>query len=219
MRYLKHDIYTNIMNAYKSFDGESLLDIYASAISLIITDYKTDLVSLLIKSGFKADDTDDYEKLAKLTVQAAKTSETFRTGLSKLIIQATNEGGKLSADGAGWQKFKGIFSGENLKKVNEGLGTVVGIGGTVLEGKNIWDNIFNRPSGGGSTSGGGGSTSSGGGSTSSGVSEELLEKILGMKDGNKGGSSMSTGAIIAIVGVSIVVLSLGVFLIVKYSKK
>lgn len=213
------------MAAYNSLDGQSMLDMYASAISDIITNYKTDLVSLLKKNNIDASDTETYDQIANKTISALQTNPKFRFDMSKMIIEISQTGGVLSADGEGWKKFKSWFSNDNLKKVNEGLDAALGITRTI-GGISEELGFKRRPAsgGGGSTGGGGGATGGGGGTTGggggatggdSGSDNDLLLRVLEMnkKDG------MSTGAIIAIVVTSLVIISGIAYFVVKSQKK
>jgi len=204
------------MAAYNSFDGQSMLDMYASAISNLIKNHKTDLVSVLKKNNVKAEDSYTYEQLSDTTIKALKKIPSFKDDLSKMIIEVAQTGGFLNQDGANTSWWKDVFKTENLKKVSDGLNASLGI---IRTGKDIGDEFGIRKKGGtgssNTSSGGTGSSNTSSGNNTpqnSGTSDELLNRILQMKNNQ---SSMSTGVKIAIVAGVLVMVSAIVYLVVK----
>ncbi len=124
MRYIHSNFVSNFMGAVNSKDVDLTLDIWVNEVSDLVIDATDEIISLLNKTGIKADKTDSYEQLIDKILDNINSNNLLNKGISFLIAQRNNITPDKNKD---WKKiidsigekyntlFKSTLSNEKFK--------------------------------------------------------------------------------------------------------
>ncbi len=90
MRYVHSNFVSNFMGAVNSKDVDLTLDIWVNEVSDLVIDATDEVISLLNKTGVKAEKTDSYEQLIDKILDNINSNTLLNKGISFLIAQRNN---------------------------------------------------------------------------------------------------------------------------------
>jgi len=124
MRYDNHNFFSNFLGGVNSKDVDLTLDLWVNEVSNLIIDSNDEIISLLNKTGIKAEKTDSYEQLADSILNNINSNSLLNKGICFLIAQ---ENGITPDKNKDWKKaidtisdkyailFKSIMSSDKVK--------------------------------------------------------------------------------------------------------